>query len=254
MLFLDDLNRKVEIPHIPKRVISLCPSITETLIEMDVPVVGRTKFCIHPKNKISSITVVGGTKSVHYHKIDTLMPDLIIAEKEENTQEIVENLAKKYPVYVVNVQSWNDGLQMLKNFGEIFRRFEIVNQWFQILSKTPFKIAHGQKIAYLIWFNPIMTVGRNTYINDLLHHLGFLNLFENREGRYPTITMEDLLQSQLDYLFLSSEPFPFQEKHIKIFQKELPDTKIMKVNGEMFSWYGVRMLKALEYFKEFSLV
>lgn len=248
MWFLDDLNRKVTLPSDPQRVISLCPSITETLIQLGVNVVGRTKFCIHPKEKIKTIKKVGGTKSVHYSIIEELKPDFIIGEKEENTLEIIETLEKKFPVYVVNVETWKDALKMLLNFGKIFQKEKIIHQWLQQIPEMLTPIVQEKKIGYLIWNEPIMAVGKNTYIHDVISQLGFENPFHRYEGRYPSITMEDLKKENLDFLFLSSEPFPFKEKHVNFFQSLLPRTKVLLVDGEMFSWYGVRMKEAVNYF------
>lgn len=250
MIVLDDLNRSIDLKQLPERVISLCPSITETLIAMDVNVVGRTKFCIHPKNQVKNITIVGGTKQVHFDKIEALNPDLIIAEKEENTLEIVQTLEKKYPVYVVNVESWVDGLKMIRHLGNFLNKKIIVEEW---LKNIPFHlepIVNQKKVIYLIWYNPIMTVGKTTYINDILKNLGFINPFESNSSRYPITSIEEIQALQPDYLFLSTEPFPFKEKNIQEFATALRNTKIKLVDGEMFSWYGVRMMKSVEYYKK----
>lgn len=248
MLFIDDLNREILLESIPQRVVCLCPSITETLIEMGVNVVGRTKFCIHPKEKVKNITIIGGTKQVHYDKIEALNPDLIICEKEENTSEMVQVLEKKYPVYVVNVESWKDGIKMIKNLGYLLNKTHITDEWLKNIPERLTPIVQQKKAVYLIWYNPIMTVGKTTYINDILNQLGFMNPFENHSGRYPIITLEEIQNEEPDYLFLSSEPFPFKQTHIQEFQETLKNTKIMLVDGEMFSWYGIRMQKALYFF------
>lgn len=253
MIVFDDLNRSVDLKQVPERVISLCPSITETLIAMHVNVVGRTKFCIHPKNHVRNITIVGGTKQVHFDKIDVLKPDLIIAEKEENTLEIVQTLEKKYPVYVVNVESWEDGIRMVYNLGNLLDKKAIVEEW---LKNIPFHLeptVNQRKVVYLIWYNPIMTVGKTTYINDILKKLGFINPFENHISRYPTTSIEEIYTFEPDYLFLSSEPFPFKEKHIQEFATVLKNTEILLVDGEMFSWYGIRMMKAVKYYKSLTM-
>ncbi len=249
MWIVDDLNRKIELKKVPERVICLCPSITETLIAMGVNVVGRTKFCIHPKDKIQNIPIVGGTKKVHYDKIEALLPDCIIAEKEENTPEMVQTLEKKYPVYVVNVESWKEGIRMIKNLGDLFQKSLLTKEWLKVIPEKLSTIVHQKKAVYLIWYDPIMTVGQTTYIHDVLHQLGFINPFEH-QGRYPTLSMEDLQQVAPDYLFLSSEPFPFKEKHIQVFQELLPCTQVMLVDGEMFSWYGVRMKESVLFFEK----
>lgn len=250
--FIDDMDREVNLLiYPPNRVISLCPSITETLIELGVNVVGRTKFCIHPKEKISQISVVGGTKKVNFDKIISLNPDLIIAEKEENTPEIVFILEKHFPVYVVNIETWEDGINMIVRLGDLVGQTEGFLAISKQLEKINFpKISKSQRVAYLIWKKPYMSVGNRTFIHSVLSKLGFENVFASAESRYPEFEIKELHALMPDLILFSSEPYPFKEKDLEELKQFMPSARMKLVDGEMFSWYGIRMLKALNYFEQ----
>jgi iron complex transport system substrate-binding protein len=248
VIVTDHLGRKVEFEYPPKRIISLCPGITETLYFLENELVGRTKYCIFPVEKVKGATVVGGTKEINLQTIRELNPDLIIAEKEENTKEIVESLEGEFPVFVAEVQSIQGAYRMILDMGRITDRerqaellVQSIQQKFQSLSAI-----QGKRVAYVIWRKPYMVVGKNTYINSVLEELGFSNPCIELEGRYPAVTEEQLKSMKLDYIFLATEPFPFQEKHKEEFQQFLPNSTPLIVDGEMF-WYGAKMLKAAEY-------
>lgn len=251
-LFTDDLGRQVEIPVLPKRIVSLVPSQTELLYHLGLAeeVAGITKFCIHPQAWHKSKTRIGGTKNVNLEKIRDLEPDLIIANKEENVQEQVEALAKEFPVWVSDVNTLDEAINMIRSIGQTTGKEDNAIQIIQNIQKgfeTFVKPANPRNVVYLIWQEPYMTVGGDTFISNLLQHAGFTNMFQS-ETRYPQVSAERLQSLQPDYLFLSSEPYPFGEKHIEAFQKLLPQTQIELVDGEMFSWYGSRLQYAPSYF------
>ncbi|SDN48053.1 ABC-type Fe3+-hydroxamate transport system, substrate-binding protein [Psychrobacillus sp. OK028] len=247
---IDHLGRQVVIPKSPKRIISICPAITETLFSLGLEkeVVGRTKYCIFPQDAIQNVPIVGGTKEVDLTKIKELLPDLIIAEKEENTEEMVRELEKIAPVFVMEVKSIHDAYRLITTLGEVTATNENASILLALCQKSFQSICSKEngKAAYVIWRKPYMVVGGTTYINDVLHAMGFHNPFTQEESRYPAVTKEQLADAKLDKLFLASEPFPFQEKHLAEFQSFLPHTEIILVDGEMF-WYGSRMLIAGEY-------
>ena len=233
------------------KIISLVPSITEALFDFGLSekeIIGRTKFCIHPENAVQKIEIIGGTKNLNIAKIKSLNPDLIIANKEENVKEQIEELQKDFKVLVTNVSNLEDNYYLLKTLGNLLGKQETAQKFnlkiYEILAK--FSDLEKKKCAYLIWKNPYMTVGFDTFIHDILDKIGFQNIFKNQK-RYPEISVEDLKAA--DYIFLSSEPFPFQQKHIDELQKELPDAKISLVDGEAFSWYGTRLAKCESYFQ-----
>lgn len=234
------------------RVISLVPSITEALFDLGLAtdeIVGRTKFCIHPKDWVDKVEIIGGTKNLNIDKIKALEPDLIIANKEENIKEQVEELMKDFKVLVTNIETLEDNYYLLKQLGHLFGKEEKA-QFFNLKTYEAFNITKYEKrlkVAYLIWKNPYMTVGGDTFISKILEELGFENLFKN-QNRYPEVQLEDLKDA--DLIFLSSEPFPFKEKHIAEIREVCQNQKIMIVDGEAFSWYGTHLAKCGDYYRE----
>ncbi len=254
LLFTDQSGRLIEIDNPPQRIISLVPSQTELLYDLGLhkEVAGITKFCIHPDDWFRNKTRVGGTKQVKMDIIHQLQPDLIIANKEENVKEQVEELSKQYPVWISDINNLADALVMIREIGCITgKEITAHNLLSQIKDKFSSLTVPGYrpKTCYLIWKDPYMTVGNDTFIHTMLQTAGFENMFSH-EKRYPEIFINDLKNDNCEVLLLSSEPFPFKQKHIDELQQQLPDTKIILVDGEMFSWYGSRLLKAPSYFAE----
>ncbi len=254
MLFTDQLHRTIKLPYPPQRIISLVPSQTELLFHLGLAekIVGVTKFCLHPYEQVKKVSKIGGTKNFHFEKIDELAPDLIIANKEENYQEGIERLAEKYPVWISDIYTLEDALNMIVGIGEICTKkteaqmvAAFIQSNFSLLTKT-----YKGKVAYLIWKNPYMVAGNRTFINDILQRLGFENVFADK-SRYPQVSLPEIAEKEPDYIFLSSEPYPFQEKHLQEMQQLFPDSQVQLVNGEMFSWYGSRLLEAIKYFRNF---
>ncbi len=253
-LFTDQLGRSVLINFPPKRIISLVPSQTEFLYDLglDTEIVGQTLFCIHPKNKHKTKTIIGGTKNLKLDIIAQLKPDLIIGNKEENEQKQIEYLIHHYPVWMSDIYTLNDAYDMMKKLGEVVGKPEAANQIVnQIrLNFNDLQLLDNQnnRAAYFIWRNPYMVAANHTFINHLLQKLNFNNVFANNFERYPQVTNEDLVTANPDFIFLSSEPYPFKDKHIAELQQLLPKAKILLVDGEMFSWYGSRLLHSASYF------
>ena len=234
------------------RIVSLVPSQTELLYDLGLAqqIVGVTKFCVHPAHARTSAMVVGGTKNVHLDRIDSLAPDLIICNKEENTKKQIEQLMKNYQVYMSDIKTIEDGMQLILDLGELTNKEEeAASLHLQVKKEYEDSSTGGIELpscAYFIWKNPDMVVGKDTYINDMLAYLGSENVFGHL-SRYPEISHEMLIKASPALIFLSSEPFPFKNKHIQEFQSLLPNAKIHLVNGEYFSWYGSRMLKGFRY-------
>ena len=233
------------------KIISLVPSITETLFDFGLTsatVIARTKFCIHPADLVKNVAVIGGTKNLNIEKIRSLKPDLIIANKEENEKLQVEDLMKDFKVWVTDIETLEDNQHFISALGRLLNKEKLALDFNQKINSifTEIEILNPKKAAYLIWKNPYMTVGFDTFIHDILEKIGFQNIFKNQK-RYPEVSVVDLKAA--DYIFLSSEPFPFQQKHIDELQKELPDSKIILVDGEAFSWYGTHLSRCGDYFK-----
>jgi ABC-type Fe3+-hydroxamate transport system substrate-binding protein len=249
-VFVDQMNRAVGLPVTPKRIISIVPSQTELLFDLglDEKIAGITNFCTHPGDKVKSKTKVGGTKKLNIELIKELNPDLIIANKEENDRAQVEELIKYFPVWISDINNLQSAVEMITSVGEVLGcktqaeklSYLTIHQFGQ-LKPSPLKL----HVAYLIWRKPYMVAGSDTFINSMLQQCGFSNAFNL--NRYPEVNNEMLINVNPDLVFLSSEPYPFAQKHIAEFKAILPNAKIMLVDGEMFSWYGSRMLLAPDY-------
>lgn len=252
----DQLDRKIELNKTPKRIVSLVPSLTELVCDLGLKssLVGVTKFCLHPEDIRNKTTVVGGTKNANFDKIQELKADIILCNKEENTQEMIANLSELAPVHISDINSMEECFEIINMYGQIFN---VHRQAKSIISKIKLEQLHFQSyvanksnysVAYFIWKNPCMVVGKETFIDYMLNLNGFTNYFGNKL-RYPEILLNTEHQ-EVDFVFLSSEPFPFNETHIKCFQRYFPKAKIILVDGEMFSWYGSRLIYAFTYFKQ----
>ncbi|MBL7745938.1 MAG: ABC transporter substrate-binding protein [Chitinophagaceae bacterium] len=258
--FTDQTGRIISLPETPKRIVSLVPSQTELLFDLGLTheVVGITKFCIHPAEWFRTKTRVGGTKQIKTALIQQLQPDLIIANKEENVKEQVEELSegangeKQIPVWVSDVNNLPDAYEMIEQLGSITgkekKAGEIVSHIKENFSRLP-SIDSGLRTAYLIWQDPYMTIAGDTFIHSMLQAAGLINIYATKT-RYPEITIAELQAANCQLLLLSSEPYPFKQKHIEELQARLPATMILLADGEMFSWYGSRLLQAPGYFEK----
>ncbi|WP_274476281.1 ABC transporter substrate-binding protein [Mangrovimonas aestuarii] len=257
MIIVDQLNRTISFQETPKRIVSLVPSQTELLCDLGLEefIVGVTKFCVHPNHLRKSKTIVGGTKELHIDRVKALKPDVILCNKEENTQDIVLACAKIAPVHISDVISLEDNFDMIQQYGKMFSVeqqaktlvAEINHEY--ISFKDYIQELPKIKVTYFIWRKPWMVVANNTFIHELLKVNGFVNVYADSK-RYPEVQLESPDRVP-ELVLLSSEPYPFKEKHLSELKAFFPCAKILLVDGEMFSWYGSRLKKAFTYFKEF---
>jgi ABC-type Fe3+-hydroxamate transport system substrate-binding protein len=251
--FRDQLNREINLPSVPERIISVVPSQTELLfyLGLDKEVIGITKFCIHSAEKFKSTTKVGGTKQLNIDLIKELKPDLIIANKEENEQHQIEELMTVCPVWISDISNLDEGLDMIGKVGELVNRTTEAKLLIGAIKKQFNEFVAPSlnlQAAYLIWRKPYMVAGKGTFIDDMLQKCGLINAFN--EERYPEVSDKMLMDVKPDVVLLSSEPYPFTQKHIDEFKRLLPDAQVILVDGEMFSWYGSRLLYAPAYFSK----
>ena len=246
----DMLGREVNLPEQPKRIVSLVPSQTELLSDLGLEdeIVGITKFCVHPERLFRSKTRVGGTKAVHEDVVKSLRPDLIIANKEENEKAQIESLERISPVWISDIHNLDDALVMIEALSSICGSIE---QGHEMIAEIQSSFAmlpkcESRTVAYGIWRDPWMWAGRDTFINNMLKHSCLENVFAFGD-RYPTMDLIDMERLKPDIVLLSSEPYPFKEKHIAEVKQALPAANVMLVDGEMFSWYGSRLLLVPEY-------
>ncbi|GAB3580091.1 TroA family protein [Hymenobacter daeguensis] len=251
----DQMGRRVTVPFPPQRIVSLVPSQTELLFDLGVgkKVVGVTKFCIHPTEARANAAVIGGTKNFDFEKIASLTPDLIIGNKEENYQAGIEKLAADYPVWLSDISSLAEALDMIRRVGFISgakEKAELIAAEIEASFAALAAAASNEPaeaVAYFIWRKPYMVAATGTFIDNMLRRVGFANAFASQQ-RYPEITAEQLAAAAPRRILLSSEPYPFAEKHIADFKAICPAAKIEIVDGELFSWYGSRLRKSSAYF------
>lgn len=252
--YIDQLDNSITLGGPPKRIVSLVPSQTELLFDLglDAEIIGITKFCIHPAEKVQAKFKVGGTKKLNIEMIRSLNPDLIIGNKEENTREEIEMLQKEYPVWMSDISNLDDALDMITRIGEIVDRApeaaylrHLITGGFNDLQLLAATSSIDSNVLYMIWKGPYMAAGRSTFIDDVLRRIGVSNAVS--EPRYPALDEKTITDIKPDFVLLSSEPYPFAEKHIAEFSTLAPGTKVRIVDGEMFSWYGSRLVKAVEY-------
>ena len=236
----------------PVRIISVVPSQTELLFDfgLDEEIMGLTKFCTYPADKVKQKTLVGGTKTLNLSTIHGLNPDFILANKEENTREQIEALRQRYTVHVTDVNTLPDALTMIREVGALVGKRAEADALANRIETTlvPLPQPSGLTVAYFIWRKPYMVAAADTFIHAMLEQAGFRNAFVG-QTRYPVVSAEELKTAQPDLIFLSSEPYPFGQKHMVELQAICPSARIRLVDGEVFSWYGSQLLRASDYFR-----
>ncbi len=254
MIIHDQLGREIHLEKIPTRIISVVPSITELLFDLGLreEVVGITKFCVHPEEWFRSKQRVGGTKQLKIDLIKSLQTDLIIANKEENMQSDIDALATFTQVYICDIKTIDDAYKMISDVGELTNKKSAAEKLIAEI-KTAFNSKPETKnpklkTLYFIWRAPYMIAGGDTFISEMMNHAGFENAASHL-NRYPSVSIEEIKNLNSEILLLSSEPFPFKQKHINELQEIFPAQKIIFADGELFSWYGSRMKLAPDYFR-----
>ena len=256
MIFKDQLGQHIELTQIPKRIISLVPSQSELLWDLGLrdELIGITKFCIHPNEMFKFKDRVGGTKTLDIHKIRSLKPDLIIGNKEENEYAQIKELQNEFPIWMSDIYNLKDAYKMISDIGELVHKKNEATRLVSNIQKSFSVIKkYNKTVLYLIWKNPFMAAGNSTFIGDVLNQMGLINSLKNSDLRYPELTMNEIKNLNPNLIFLSSEPFPFKESHINEFKQLVPNATVKLVDGELFSWYGSRLLKSVEYLNNLEL-
>ena len=269
---VDAIGRAHALARADARIVSLVPSISELLFDLGAGdrLVGRTGFCIHPKDNIKTVPKVGGTKSVDIDKIRELAPTHLIVNIDENEKPTVDQLAGFVPnVIVTHPLGPLDNLSLYRLLGGIFGRENRAGELCEALQKAYFAAAGAcaglprERVLYLIWKSPWMTVSRDTYISRTLAAVGWDTVETEGKERYPKIDLASGLLANVDRILLSSEPYSFREHHIREIRQMLgaannffvptpveefeSPIKVSLIDGEMTSWYGSRAITGMKY-------
>ncbi len=250
----DQMNFTIRLEKFPERIVSLVPSQTELLFSfgLDKKVAGITKFCIHPDEWYKNKTRAGGTKNVNFDIIEKIKPDLIIGNKEENSLHDILKLKEKYPVYMSDIFNAEDAYKMIDDIGTLTNSQPVAKNLINDIQKSVVQFPKlNKKVLYLIWADPFMAAGNKTFIGDILKKLGLRNVLEDENLRYIELSAETISELKPELIILSSEPFPFKDEHKRTLRKT-SDAQIIFADGEMFSWYGSRMMLMNTYFQQLA--
>ncbi|MFI5181088.1 MAG: helical backbone metal receptor [Thermoanaerobaculia bacterium] len=237
------------------RIVSLCPSITESLVAFGLAehLVGVTRFCVHPREVTARIRKVGGTKDPDLAAIRSLSPDLVFANEEENRREDVEALGRDLAVDVSHPRCVSDVPPLLRRFGRLTGSERVAGEFSSKVEEGLQQIDRARpsrpafRCLYLVWKNPVMIAGPRTYIADLIRLAGGVLSFEEdpRGSDYPATDASAILASRPDVLLLPDEPYPFGERDATYWSEQLPGTEVRRVPGDDWCWHGVRTLRGL---------
>ena len=242
----------------PKRIVCLCPSLTELVFRLGAEqlLVGITRYCIHPAEGVAEIEKVGGTKDPDLDRIRELEPDLVLLNREENRLEDAEILAEAgLTCHSSDPRTVAQAVATVRDLGEIVGRSSAAESLARSIEEADEKVVGTASqrdpvsFAYLIWRKPWMTANASTYIHDLLTRTGGKNVFASFTERYPIVTEEALARANPDLILLSSEPFPFTQEHADELARStgLDRDRFQLVDGELLSWHGSRTLEGLSY-------
>ncbi|MFU8859951.1 MAG: helical backbone metal receptor [Cyclonatronaceae bacterium] len=229
----------------PRRIISLVPSLTELIFHLGLGhrLVGRTRFCVHPRLEVDRVAAIGGTKNPRLEKIRSLNPDIVIANREENRKEDVDAISEYTRVLVTDISTVDEALREMQRIGTALGRKPQTTALVDDIRKV-IPTEDGRKpvrTLYLIWRDPWMAAGGDTYIHDVMKTFGLQNVCADKK-RYPQLTGEAIRDLAPELILLSSEPYPFGEKHVREMTGVAGKSTIALADGEWFSWYGPRML------------
>lgn len=242
MTVLDDLGHPVDTPHPAQRVVSLVPSLTESVASVDrQALVGATDWCTHPAGL--DTTRIRGTKNPDIPAITRLAPDIVLANKEENRRTDVERLrAAGIAVWVTDIQTVDQALTSLA------RLFKHALGWpeptWLETARTRWRAEPptlSRTAAIPIWRDPWMVVGNSTFTGDLARQIGLVNVFADAGRRYPHATIDEINRRKPDVVVLPDEPYHFSATD---GPECFPDTSVVLVEGRLFTWYGPSLATA----------
>lgn len=257
----DALQREIELPVVPQRIVSLVPSLTEWLFALGLGerVVGVTEFCIQPAQDAPGELLrtkprLRGTKNPDRATIVALKPDIVLANKEENRERDVTALtAAGLAVYVTEISTVAEAIMTLERLADLLDARLIAAPYLDQMRSTCAELSasvlpFAPRVLVPIWRDPWMAIGVGTYADDLLRLCGAVNVAAELDGRYPRFTLEQLLELRPDLVLLPSEPYAFAEIDRVAVQAVAP-VAVQFVDGELLTWYGPRLAQALRSFR-----
>lgn len=246
-------------PGGPRRIVSLVPSLTEALFALGLGerVVGVTEWCVHPATEVARLPKVGGTKTPDLAALRALGPDLVLANREENRRRDVAALeAAGIPVWLTYPRTVREGAELLAELAGLGappeRAAEVVGPTLAAVVDAEARPAGPRpRVFCAIWRAPWMSVGRDTYIHDMIQLSGGANVFAGRAGRrYPIVAEADLVAAAPEVVLLPDEPYRFEARDAaELRGLDLPAARtgrIHLIDGTLVSWYGPRIRRALE--------
>jgi ABC-type Fe3+-hydroxamate transport system substrate-binding protein len=257
----DDVGRVVTLPRPARRIVSLVPSLTETLFALGCgeAVVGVTRYCTEPKTEVARLQIVGGTKNPDLARIEALQPDLVLVNAEENRREDFECLIAALCVFVTFTRRVADVPSLVRRLGALGgvaaaaerMAAEIESAVGMMVSDT----VSRPRVFCPIWKNPWMSFNRDTYDDDMLKVAGGANVCGARMERYPTVTLEEIAAAQPEVVLLPDEPYVFRPKDLPAFEPlratpAFQTNRVHFIDGKALSWYGARTAAGLRYLRE----
>lgn len=255
----DQLGREHRFEQVPTRIVSLVPAVTETLFDLGLEdeLVGITSACMHPYHLRVTKENVGEPQAIEVEQLKLLLPDIIIASPRENSLETIERLRAVSTVWLVDVRTMEQNIQLIELLGQLFNKRTEARKWVD-------KIHFGQrdlmdfvrdkssfKVAYFVGKDPFVVAGEGTLTQELLALNKFENVYATRVEPYPEVEIRKIrIQGDPELVFLPSLPYAFQEEDAFEIGRFTHHGKTIFVEGEMFSWYGTRIAKAFDYFKQ----
>lgn len=250
----DGRGSRVVVPEVPRRLVSLVPSTTETLFDLGLGprVVGCTRYCLHPAEGLEGVLRVGGTKDADVEAILELGPELVLANCEENTREIIESLERHVPVWAAFPRTVDAAIADLQQMAGLLGASEAARAWvarIELERRRVHRARHPARVSYLIWRKPWMRISADTFIASLLAEAGWRLALPPTEERFPVVQPSELAAANPDRVLLSSEPFPFARSHLEelVAATGLPAERFCLVDGENLSWHGSRMARGMAY-------
>jgi ABC-type Fe3+-hydroxamate transport system substrate-binding protein len=244
------------------RIISLVPSLTETLHAWGLggSLVGVTKFCIRPTEARMTAAVIGGTKDPKLESVKLLRPDLVLADEDENKPEHLASIAAMgIKVHTTKIELVEDVVRELREIGTLVGRVHEAEKTAADLSEEAHKLRGLTRLAppvrcfVPIWKSPVMTMGVRTYMADLLRTAGGLNVFDDVSAKkYFTVDTEEVLARAPDAILLPTEPYRFREQDRQFFSErfEVPLDSVRVVDGQAFTWFGTESQHGLHVLAE----